>query len=154
MATDDRIRPARPEDREAIEAIVAQAYEIYIPRMGKKPGPMLDDYAARIAAGEAFVLESEGAVRALLVLIDEPDALLLDNLAVDPAAQGAGYGGRLAGFAEEEARRRGYAEIKLYTHETMTENLGYYAKRGYQETGRGEQAGYARIFMRKRLAAP
>ena len=153
MTAAETIRPARPGDREAIESIVARAYEIYIPRMGKKPGPMLDDYAARIAAGEAFVLEDEGAVRAVLVLIDEPDALLLDNLAVDSESQGHGYGGRLAAFAEAEASRRGYAEIKLYTHETMTENLGYYAKRGYRETGRGEQAGYARIFMRKRLRA-
>lgn len=153
MTSDGGIRPARPEDREAIERIVAQAYEIYIPRLGKKPGPMLDDYAARIAAGEAFVVEDAGSVRAVLVLIDEPDALLLDNLAVDPGAQRGGHGRRLADFAEAEAVRRGYAEIKLYTHQTMTENVTYYAKRGYEETGRGEQAGYARIFMRKRLQA-
>ena len=107
---------------------------------------------AHVAAGEAFVLEEGGAVHAVLVLIDEPDALLLDNLAVDPSAQGHGYGGRLADFAESEASRRGYAEIKLYTHETMTENVAYYAKRDYRETGRGEQAGYARIFMHKTLA--
>ena len=47
--------PDLPEG--ALARIVAQAYEIYVPRLGKKPGPMLDDYAARIAAGEAFVVE-------------------------------------------------------------------------------------------------
>ena len=113
---------------------------------------MRDDYVARIAAGEAFVLELDGELRGVLVLIDEADALLLDNMAVDPAAQGQGVGARLLAFAEAEAARRGYADIKLYTNQTMTENVAYYARRGYRETGRGEQAGYNRVFMRKSLS--
>ena len=145
------IRLAEPADRDAIEAIVRAAYEIYIPRMGKPPGPMLDDYAARIAAGEAFVLEAESGIAGLLVLIDQADALLLDNLAVAPWAQGRGIGRRLSAFAEAEARRRGYREIVLYTHETMTENVALYERLGYQVTGRGEQAGYSRVFMSKPL---
>ena len=154
MAQDrDPIRPAVEADRLEIEAIVQAAYEIYIPRMGKPPGPMCDDYAARIAAGEAFVLEHEDVdgIAGILVLIDQANALLLDNVAVAPHAQGRGVGRRLVDHAEAEARRRGYAEIALYTHETMTENVAYYLKLGYRETGRGQQAGYDRVFMRKRL---
>ena len=152
MAQDrDPIRPAVEADRPTIEAIVRAAYEMYIPRMGKPPGPMLDDYAARIAAGEAFVLEDADGIAGVLVLIDQADALLLDNVAVAPHAQGRGVGRRLVDHAEAEARRRGYAEIALYTHETMTENVAYYLKLGYRETGRGQQAGYDRVFMRKRL---
>src|SRR6185312_9837699 len=45
------IRRAEPEDRAAIESIVRAAYAVYIPRIGKPPGPMLDDYAALIADG-------------------------------------------------------------------------------------------------------
>jgi len=48
--------------------------------------------------------------------------------------------------------RRGYSEIRLYTHRTMTENQRLYAAIGYEETGRGSEAGYERVFMRKRLA--
>ena len=145
------IRAAVPADPPAIETIVEAAYSPYVARMGKKPGPMLDDYAARIRDGEAAVLEAEGRVLGLLVLIDQPEALLLDNVAVAEAAQGRGIGKRLVEHAEAEARRRGYRAIALYTHETMTENVAIYAKLGYQETGRGEQAGYARVFMRKEL---
>ena len=145
------IRAALPADLPAIEAIVEAAYSPYIARMGKKPGPMLDDYAARIRNGEASVLEAEGRVLGLLVLIDQPEALLLDNVAVAEAARGRGIGKRLVAHAEAEARRRGCRAIALYTHETMTENVALYAKLGYQETGRGEQAGYARVFMRKEL---
>lgn len=145
------IRPAVPADRAAIEAIVKAAYEVYVPRMGQPPGPMLDDYAARIAAAEAFVLEHGGAVAGVLVLIDRPGALLLDNVAVAASARGRGIGRRLIAFAEAEATRRGHPEIALYTHETMTENVAMYLKLGYRETGRGEQAGYSRVFMRKRV---
>jgi hypothetical protein len=33
----------------------------------------------------------------------------------------------------------------------MTENIAMYPRLGYRETGRGEQAGYARVFFAKRL---
>ena len=77
----------------------------------------------------------------------------LDNIAVAPARQGSGLGRRLLAFAEAEAVRSGYREIRLYTHQTMTENQHLYAAIGYEETGRGIEAGYERVFMRKRLAA-
>jgi ribosomal protein S18 acetylase RimI-like enzyme len=60
-------------------------------------------------------------------------------------------GRRLLAFAEDEALRRGYREIRLYTHETMVKNQRLYASIGYEETGRGSEAGYNRVFMRKRL---
>src|SRR5260370_28733503 len=115
------LRTARPEDRTAVEAIVNAAYSIYVERIGKPPGPMLDDYAGLIAAGAVTVLEDpEGAIAALIVLLPKSDHLLLDNIAVQPGRQGQGLGRRLIAFAESQARRLGYAELRLYTHETMT----------------------------------
>ena len=46
------IRCARPEDADAIRQLVLDAYDHYIARMGKPPGPMLDDYDRRIADGQ------------------------------------------------------------------------------------------------------
>ncbi|HZS83763.1 MAG TPA: GNAT family N-acetyltransferase [Stellaceae bacterium] len=150
--TAPRIRPADEADRPDIEAIVREAYRGYIARMGKPPGPMLDDYAARIAARTAWVIEEDGGVAGLIVLLEKPDHLLLDNVAIAPERQGSGLGRRLLAFAESEARRRGHREIRLYTHETMTENQRLYRALGYEETGRGTEAGFARVFMRKSLA--
>ena len=42
-------------------------------------------------------------------------------------------------------------ELRLYTHETMTENIALYTRLGFAETGRGHDAGYDRVFMTKRL---
>jgi len=143
------IRRARPAEAAALGALVDAAYGHYVARIGRKPGPMEDDYAARIGAGEAWVAESEGGLVGLLVLEDQPEALLLDNVAVAPAAQGRGVGKALIGFAEAEARRRGYRVIRLYTHVLMTENIALYARLGFLETGRVSEKGFARVYMEK-----
>jgi molybdopterin/thiamine biosynthesis adenylyltransferase/ribosomal protein S18 acetylase RimI-like enzyme len=145
------IRPAALADLAAVERIVAEAYQKYIARIGKKPGPMLDDYRQRIAEAAVSVATVEGAVAGLVVLLPESDHLLLDNVAVATSFQGRGIGRRLIDFAEGEARRRGVGEIRLYTHQTMHENIALYPRLGYEETGRGTQAGFARVFFRKRL---
>jgi hypothetical protein len=54
-------------------------------------------------------------------------------------------------FAEQEAVRRGYGEITLYTHEKMSENLAMYSALGWVETERREQNGYQRVFFHKSL---
>jgi ribosomal protein S18 acetylase RimI-like enzyme len=146
-----RIRAAMAEDVSAITEIVDQAYRHFIARMGKPPGPMLDDYAARVLEGVVWVLEEGAAIAGIIVLLPTMDYLLLDNIAVSPARQGSGLGRRLLAFAEAEAVRRGYCEIRLYTHQTMVENQRLYASVGYEETGRGTEAGYDRVFMRKQL---
>ena len=146
------IRCARPADRAAIERIVRAAYGIYVERIGKPPGPMLDDYTALISEGRVSVLEeADRTMAAIIVLLPEPDHLLLDNIAVRPDRQGQGLGRRLIAFAEEQARRLGHSEVRLYTHEKMTENIALYTRLGFVETGRGQKAGYDRVFMTKRL---
>ena len=145
------IRPARPSDQARIEAIVEAAYRPYLQRMDRPPAPMLDDYARRIADGQAHVLEENGEILGLLVLEPGEDFLLLDNVAVDPAQHGRGLGKRLMIFAEQEARRRGYAVIELYTNELMVENIARYRHLGYVEVKRVQVAGYDRVYLRKVL---
>jgi ribosomal protein S18 acetylase RimI-like enzyme len=147
------IRPALPADIPAIERIVREAYAPYIARMGRRPGPMDDDYRARVAEHAVWVTERDGAIAGLVVLLTASDHVLLDNVAVARGHQGHGIGRTLVDFAEAEAARRGYREIRLYTHVTMTENQALYRRLGFEETHRGEQAGFERVFMRKHLAA-
>lgn len=146
------IRPARPEEAPLLAALVERAYAPWVPVVGRRPGPMDDDYAARIAAGEAWVLEEADALHGLLVLEPHPGYLLLDNIAIDPARQGTGAGRLLLDHAEAEAARRGLPEVRLYTHELMARNIAVYAHRGYAETGRAVQDGFPRVFMAKRIS--
>jgi GNAT superfamily N-acetyltransferase len=146
-----RIRQALPSDGDAVRALVDEAYRHYVARLGKLPMPMRDDYDRRIADQQAWVDDEDGDIVGLVVLEDQPDALLLDNVAVKPAAQGKGRGRALIAFAEQEARRRGYAEIRLYTHELMVENIARYQRLGFSELHRVHEKGYDRVYMTKKL---
>jgi GNAT superfamily N-acetyltransferase len=151
------IRPARPDEDAVLRDVVHAAYRNYIARIGKPPGPMLDDYARRIADGQAWVLEDaapegDGRIVGVLVLEEGAEGFLLDNIAVLPDCQGKGHGRALIAFAEAAARRRGWPEIRLYTHALMTENIALYARIGFAETHRVSEKGYDRVYMTKRLA--
>jgi len=147
------IRRARPADVAAIARIVTAAYAQYVPRIGRQPAPMLDDHAARVRDGEAWVLDADGEVAGVLVLLDQPDHLLLDNVAVDPVRRGTGAGRALLRFTEAEARRRGHREVRLYTNEMMLENIALYGRIGYRETGRSSESGFRRVYFSKTLPA-
>lgn len=146
------IRQATPEQAAAVAECVSAAYEKYMGRIGREPAPMLADYAALIASGVVYVLQDDGGIKAVLVMILGDGFLLLENIAVRPASQRQGLGHQLMAFVEDRARASRLSEVRLYTNEAMTENLGFYARLGYEETDRRTEDGYRRVFMRKRLA--
>ena len=145
------IRPAVTADTQAVMAVVEAAYTHYIARIGKRPGPMDDDYAARIAAGQTWVLDRDGMIAGILVLEETADGFLLDNIAVRPEFYGQGLGRILIAFTEAEAKRRGFTAIRLYTHALMTENIALYTRLGFNETGRVTEKGFDRVYMEKPL---
>ena len=146
------LRPAEAADVATLRAIAAAAYEPYVPRIGRAPAPMSADYAEAVRSRQAWVAVDDGEIAGLVVLVPQPGYLLLENVAVRPAAQGRGVGARLMALAESEGRRLELSEIRLYTNEAMTENLAYYRRLGYTETHRAEQEGFRRVYFRKRLA--
>jgi ribosomal protein S18 acetylase RimI-like enzyme len=146
---DLEVRPAGVEDAPAISECVAAAYRHYIARLGKPPGPMLDDYRAVIQQHEVLVLTEGARIIGLLVLKRQLQSLLVDNVAVHPDYKGKGLGRKLMAIAEEKARRLGLCTVTLYTNECMTENIELYKKPGYAETERKTEQGYRRVYMRK-----
>jgi ribosomal protein S18 acetylase RimI-like enzyme len=146
------IRAAESGDVASVRAVVLAAYQHYVARIGKPPGPMLDDYARRITDGQTWVVQQAGGrIAGVLVLEEQAEGLLLDNIAVLPECQGQGVGRALLRFAEVEAGRRGYRQIRLYTHALMTENIALYGRIGYVETGRVREKGFDRVYMAKPL---
>lgn len=147
-----RLRVATRDDLAAVREIVRAAYTRYVARIGREPGPMLDDHAVPIDEGRLHVAEQDGIVRGVLVLLAGEDGMLLDNVAVAPEAQGRGLGRAMMAFAERAAVAAGYRAIKLYTNEAMVENIALYTRLGYAETHRAEEKGLRRVYMRKSLA--
>jgi ribosomal protein S18 acetylase RimI-like enzyme len=142
-------RQATAADLPAISAVITAAYTRYLSRMDKPPGPMLKDYGPSIAAGHTWVVGDP--VIGVITLVPESDHLYIENVALDPGAQGRGLGRMLMEFAEQEAGRQGLSKMTLLTHEVMTENQAIYAHLGYTEVDRRTENGYRRIFMEKNL---
>ena len=143
------VRRASADDLPAIRAVISAAYARYLTRMDKPPAPMLRDYGPSVEAGTTWVTGSP--VTAVLTLYPREDHLYVENIAVDPSAQGRGLGRALMEFAEQEATRRRLNRMALVTHETMTENQAIYARLGYIEIDRRTEDGYRRIYMEKPL---
>jgi N-acetylglutamate synthase-like GNAT family acetyltransferase len=146
------IRAATPADVASITRCVCGAYLRYIERIGKQPRPMVQDYAGVIRTSQVHVAERDGRIVGVLELLVTDQGFLLDSVAVDPLAQGAGVGRHLLQFAEAEAKRQGFDSIYLMTNEKMTENQELYARIGYVLFDRQIVHGYSRVLMRKRLA--
>jgi GNAT superfamily N-acetyltransferase len=143
------LRRATADDLPAIRAVIAAAYARYLPRMDKPPAPMSRDYGPSIEAGTTWVTGSP--ITAVLTLCPRDDHLYVENIAVDPSAQGRGLGRALMEFAEQEAARRTLNRMALVTHEVMTENQAIYARFGYVEIERRTEDGYRRIYLEKPL---
>lgn len=145
------IRLAEPGDEAAVRACAEAAYAPYVPLIGRKPAPMVADFAALIAAGRVHVAEAEGRVAGLAVFFPENGRMFLENVAVAPAMAGRGIGRALIGHCEARARRLGLASVRLYTNARMAANLSIYPHLGYAETGRRHEDGFDRVFFEKPL---
>ena len=131
--------------------MVSDAYWPYIERIGRKPGPMTDDYTEIIGTHHVTVAEADGIIEGLVVLRITDEGFLIDNVAVRPAMRGTGLGRALLELADAEARQAGFDSIYLFTHEKMTENQALYSRIGYVEYDRRSQGDFNLVFMRKPL---
>ncbi|KAM0421124.1 hypothetical protein ACHAPT_011016 [Fusarium lateritium] len=149
------LRRATPQDVPVIKAIVDSAYTKYIERIGKPPAPMTTDYNEVLDSHDVFVLrknDDQNIVGSIVLGHEQgSDSIKINNLVVDVAAQGRGYGGVLMRYAADFAKSRGCDALELFTNVKMYENLGLYAKMGFAETERKTDEGYERVYFRKDL---
>lgn len=84
--------------------------------------------------GCILLAEGEGRVLGVVALrpLDAP-ACEMKRLYVRPEARGLGLGARLARAVIDEARRIGYAVLRLDTHESMREAIGLYRTLGFRD---------------------
>ena len=149
-----QIRRATLDDAGAIAALTDAAYTKFIPRIGRKPLPMTADYAKMIAENPVWLLTQEDQAIGVIVLIHEPEQMLIYSVAIHPAHQKQGLGRRLLAWAETQALEHGYTSIRLYTNARFEENIQLYEQIGYAETGREPMGnGSTVVYMAKPLAA-
>jgi N-acetylglutamate synthase-like GNAT family acetyltransferase len=147
----DGLRRARLEDADDIRSLVNAAFEDYIPLIGRKPLPMSADHADLIVNHDAWVLEEQSEIIAVLELILKNDSLYIDTVAVKPSHQSRGLGKQLLNFSETRARELGRNATTLFTNERYTALLEMYARHGYVETHRIPVQGTDAVHLRKTL---
>ena len=102
-----RIRLARPEEREQLEALqwrASLANEADRPHLEAHPDA-IDLPAAQIADGQVWVADLDGNIAGFAALLDGE----LDGLFVEPELWRCGVGAALVETATHEARRNGLA---------------------------------------------
>lgn len=153
MTQPSKICPALASDEAKIRTCAEHAYTQYIAAIGRKPAPMLADYAAQIAAGQVHVcVDEQGEVQGFIVFFAVGQHLLLENVAVSTAGQGKGIGKALVRFCEAQAQQLGLNSVLLYTHVKMTANLAIYPRLGYTEIDRRAEDGFDRVYFEKRFS--
>lgn len=146
-----RVRAARTAEIPVVERLVADAFAPFTARTGIVPAPLSIDWDTTIsAAGAAVAVRDERPV-GVLVLWPHPRHVLVDLLAVDPAAQGSGVGGALLEHAAAVAAERDVHVLRLWADVAMTESLAWYLRHGFVETGRGAVDGFDRVHLERML---
>lgn len=153
MAVSVTVRAARGSELAAVVDLVERAFALYVGRIGRRPAPMDDDYAAHVRGGRVFVVAAEGGLAGLVAVVFGEGFLSVETLAVDPAWQGAGVGRALMAHAEALAFSRRLPEVRVYTNAAMTESLAFYPRLGYREVDRRVEDGYSRVYFVKALTA-
>ncbi len=148
------MRRAQVADSEAIGRLVTEAYAHYPARIGDRPAPMDADQACEIVEKEVWVSPPEGEIQGVLVLRHEPNELWVDNVAVAPQAQGRGVARALLDHASVRGKARGLRELRLLTHELMSENRALYEHLGWEQVETPPDERMSRVYFRKRIESP
>ncbi len=142
---------ARDRHISVLAKIAEAAYRPYVKRLGKRPMPMDADFACPVARRDVYLLINRRQVEGYIVSYARELDQFVENLAVDPTAQGAGAGVALMAHADDLAGRNKKQVVRLYTNEKMFESLRFYLNLGYVETERRQEQGFRRIYLEKRL---
>lgn len=133
---EESIRPAVNADSAGIIDLIARVYAEY-------PGNVLDvdleepELRAPASSFERFwVLDRGGEVAGCCGLVSNGDVVVLKKLYLDPAVRGKGHARRLVERVEAHAAEIGAARIELWTDTRFVPAHGFYARLGYERTGR------------------
>jgi len=143
---DVTLRLARPEDEEALSALIDKAYARFrqdIPDLPDVSAGLADD----ISTNTVFVAVSNGEIAGGAVAVLTDDRATLANLAVDPNHGGKGIGGALIEKVEDHVRQKGHTHLYLATHKDMPQNVSLYEHLGWVVSG---QKG-SKVTMKKAL---
>jgi ribosomal protein S18 acetylase RimI-like enzyme len=134
------IRAAGPADAPAIADVIRAAFEPYRGRLNPSPSALNEtakSIGERLTREPALAAEADGRiVGCVFMTLRESEELYVGRLAVLPGWQGRGLARRLMNSAEAIARDRGRRSMSLGVRMALTENIAFFERLGFRETGR------------------
>jgi putative acetyltransferase len=102
--------------------------------------------------GQIFFVVEDGAVRGTCAVMPHgSDGFELAKMAVDPSAQGRGYGDLLMRAAIRFAREAGARHLSLVSNTRLAPAIRLYRKYGFVEVPISGTSGYDRVDIEMRL---
>ena len=169
-------RPAREEDLDTMEVILAQAKALLIP-IGQWNAnyPTQEDFVSDMAKGECYVLTCGGQVGGFFTLSAQPEACyaaitdgkwssdqpyaVIHRCAVAQQWRGSGLADRMIGECERLALSQGLAWLRVDTHKKNKSMQALIRRNGFQYRGNvlidvPERYDRRRVAYEKRLGHP
>ena len=100
------------------------------------------------------ILLSGAVPVALVVYVRKPADIYIDNLAVEPDAQGKGYGRHLLAHVEQVARHEKISTLTLLTNAAFAGNVSYYQACGFGVDRTELFMGGTTVYMSKCVTQP
>ena len=145
-------RRAGPQDAGRVRELTRKAYAKWCAVLGREPLPMTADYDHAVRHHVIDLAFIDGRLVGLVEMIPRENDLLIENVCVAPADQGAGLGRSLVAHAEGETRSLGHSVIRLYTNRLFAANLRFYRGLGYEVEREEPFKGGTVVHFRKVLA--
>jgi ribosomal protein S18 acetylase RimI-like enzyme len=125
------MRRFQAADREAALAVQRGAFGGNVAIMGVEPLPLRADYDEIFATHEAWLLDRDGALVGMLILLPREDDLYVWSIAAAPRVQRSGVGNTMLAAAEERARQLRQPRMRLRTSEKLVNNVKWYQRHGF-----------------------
>jgi N-acetylglutamate synthase-like GNAT family acetyltransferase len=130
------IRAARPDEAEAIVALLQRAFGQYRGKLRPESGALQETpetIRAVMKAGTILLAERAGRILGCVSVRRKDDCAYAARLAVEPMEQGMGVGRVLLAAAEALARQMGTGRLRVDVRLKLTDNRAFFRALGFVE---------------------
>ena len=141
------IRPARPEEAEAVVALLQRAFGEYRGKLRPESGALRETpqtIRAAIKADTILLAERGGRILGCVSVRREDGGGYAGRLAVEPMERGIGIGRALMAQAEVLARQLGVDRLRVDVRLKLRDNRAFFRALGYQEGAERCHPGFSR----------
>lgn len=130
------IRPARPDEAEAIVALIQRAFGEYRGKLRPESGALLetpDTIRVTMKTGTILLAERAGRIVGCVSVRRKDDCAYAGRLAVEPMERGIGVGRALLAAAEALARQMGSDRLRVDVRLKLRDNRAFFRALGFVE---------------------